>query len=682
MKAGFFPMLAVSGMRKNRQLYTPYLLACTGIVCVSYIVAFLGVSPVIRAMRGGTSTTMILQLGKGVMAVFSAIFLFYSHSFLIRRRKREFGLYNILGMGKRSIGRILLWEALMSAALSLLGGLALGVLLSKLCELLLVNLLRGSVTFTFTISVSAIRDTALLFAAIFALMALFDQGQVRLSSPAELMRSESAGEKPPRANYVLGVLGAALLAAAYYLAVSIQQPLEALTWFFVAVIMVIIATYLLFIAGSVVLCRLLQKNKRFYYQARHFVSVASMTYRMKRNGAGLASICILATMVLVTISSTTCLYFGSESLLRARYPRDVNIDLLVDALEKLSDENARAAYACMDKVISDAGLFPERQLLYRAVTGYGPLEDGTVDLHAPADRANSVSRLSQVYQFCFVPLDDYNRITGSAETLAADEVLIHPYRASFKGDTFALLGGASYHVKALLNDFPTNSAAAMNVVGTLFVVADDLQAMLGTLAQQAAENPSLGLNYHYLNAFDCAKADQIDSSELESAILLDGVPTLGRAIKVELLAQEAADYYGMYGGLLFLGVMLSLVFAAAAVLIIYYKQMSEGYEDHPRFAIMRKIGMTQRDIRRSVNAQMLMVFFLPLGFAGLHLGFAFPMLHKLLMLFCLYDLPLLLGTTAITFVVFGLLYALVYRATSNAYYRLVSGIAKDEKAQQ
>ena len=682
MKAGFFPMLAVSGMRKNRQLYTPYLLACAGIVCVSYIVAFLGVSPVIRTMRGGTSTTMILQLGKGVMAVFSAIFLFYSHSFLIRRRKREFGLYNMLGMGKRSIGRILLWEALMSAALSLLGGLALGILLSKLCELLLVNLLRGSVTFTFTISVSAIRDTALLFAAIFALMALFDQGQVRLSSPAELMRSESAGEKPPRANYALGLGGAVLLAAAYYLAVSIQQPLEALVWFFVAVIMVIIATYLLFIAGSVVLCRLLQKNKRFYYQARHFVSVASMTYRMKRNGAGLASICILATMVLVTISSTTCLYFGSESLLRARYPRDVNIDLVVDALEKLSDENARAAYAGMDKVISDAGLFPERQLLYRAVTGYGPLEDGTVDLHAPADRANSVSRLSQVYQFCFVPLDDYNRITGSAETLAADEVLIHPYRASFKGDTFALLGGASYHVKALLNDFPTNSAAAMNVVGTLFVVADNLQAMLGALAQQAAENSSLGLNYHYLNAFDCAKADQIDSSELESAILLDGVPTLGRAIKVELLAQEAADYYGMYGGLLFLGVMLSLVFAAAAVLIIYYKQISEGYEDQPRFAIMRKIGMTQRDIRRSVNAQMLMVFFLPLGFAGLHLGFAFPMLHKLLMLFCLYDLPLLLGTTAITFVVFGLLYALVYRATSNAYYRLVSGITKDEKAQQ
>ena len=673
--------LAWDGIRKNSRLYVPYLLTGVGAVSFFYILVALSRLPE-GTLPGSGSVQVILNLGSFVLWVFSLLLLFYTHSFLIRRRNREFALYNVLGMGKGDIARILCWETLLSGGISLAGGLALGILLSKLAELGLLRMVGAATDMVYRVSAGGLLLTLGLYAGIFLLILLSSLVRVGRSTAVQLMRSQAEGEKPPRANWALAVLRILLLAGAYYLAVTIREPLAALTWFFAAVLMVILATYLLFIAGSVVLCRLLQKNKRFYYQARHFVSVSSMTYRMKRNGAGLASICILATMVLVTISSTTCLYFGSESLLRARYPRDVNIDLLVDALEKLSDENARAAYASMDKVISDAGLFPERQLLYRAVTGYGPLEDGTVDLHAPADRANSVSRLSQVYQFCFVPLDDYNRITGSAETLAADEVLIHPYRASFKGDTFALLGGASYHVKALLNDFPTNSAAAMNVVGTLFVVADDLQAMLGALAQQAAEDPSLGLNYHYLNAFDCAKADQIDSSELESAILLDGVPTLGRAVNVELLAQEAADYYGMYGGLLFLGVMLSLVFAAAAVLIIYYKQMSEGYEDQPRFAIMRKIGMTQRDIRRSVNAQMLMVFFLPLGFAGLHLGFAFPMLHKLLMLFCLYDLPLLLGTTAITFVVFGLLYALVYRATSNAYYRLVSGITKDEKAQQ
>lgn len=682
MKLGFYPRLAWSGIRKNKRLFVPYILAAAGTAAVFYIMFYLASGDLLDGMRGGMTAQSTLSLGVFVIVAFALLFLFYCNSFLVRRRYKEFGLYSILGMNRKNISRVLAWETLLTALLSLIGGIFIGALLSKLAEMIFLHMLGGTADYSLHISLPAIKYMLLYFGGIFALIYISSLIKLHRSTVVELVHSESYGEKPVKANPVLGIAGVILLSAAYILAVSIKEPLQALTIFFIAVIMVIVGTYLVFISGSVLLCKILQKNKRYYYTPRHFVSVSSMTYRMKRNGAGLASICILATMVLVTISSTTCLYFGSESLLRARYPRDVNIDLQVDALEKLSDENARAAYACMDKVISDAGLFPERQLLYRAVTGYGPLEDGTVDLHAPADRANSVSRLSQVYQFCFVPLDDYNRITGSAETLAADEVLIHPYRASFKGDTFALLGGASYHVKALLNDFPTNSAAAMNVVGTLFVVADDLQAMLGALAQQAAEDPSLGLNYHYLNAFDCAKADQIDSSELESAILLDGVPTLGRAINVELLAQEAADYYGMYGGLLFLGVMLSLVFAAAAVLIIYYKQMSEGYEDQPRFAIMRKIGMTQRDIRRSVNAQMLMVFFLPLGFAGLHLGFAFPMLHKLLMLFCLYDLPLLLGTTAITFVVFGLLYALVYRATSNAYYRLVSGITKDEKAQQ
>ena len=682
MKLGFYPRLAWSGIRKNKRLFVPYILAAAGTAAVFYIMFYLASGDLLDGVRGGMTAQSTLSLGVFVIVAFALLFLFYCNSFLVRRRYKEFGLYSILGMNRKNISRVLAWETLLTALLSLIGGIFIGALLSKLAEMIFLHMLGGTADYSLHISLPAIKYMLLYFGGIFALIYISSLIKLHRSTAVELVHSESYGEKPVKANPVLGIAGVILLSAAYILAVSIKEPLQALTIFFIAVIMVIVGTYLVFISGSVLLCKILQKNKRYYYTPRHFVSVSSMTYRMKRNGAGLASICILATMVLVTISSTTCLYFGSESLLRARYPRDVNIDLQVDALEKLSDENARAAYACMDKVISDAGLFPERQLLYRAVTGYGPLEDGTVDLHAPADRANSVSRLSQVYQFCFVPLDDYNRITGSAETLAADEVLIHPYRASFKGDTFALLGGASYHVKALLNDFPTNSAAAMNVVGTLFVVADDLQAMLGALAQQAAEDPSLGLNYHYLNAFDCAKADQIDSSELESAILLDGVPTLGRAINVELLAQEAADYYGMYGGLLFLGVMLSLVFAAAAVLIIYYKQMSEGYEDQPRFAIMRKIGMTQRDIRRSVNAQMLMVFFLPLGFAGLHLGFAFPMLHKLLMLFCLYDLPLLLGTTAITFVVFGLLYALVYRATSNAYYRLVSGITKDEKAQQ
>lgn len=675
MKAGFFPMLAVSGMRKNRQLYTPYLLACAGIVCVSYIVAFLGVSPVIRAMRGGTSTTMILQLGKGVMAVFSAIFLFYSHSFLIRRRKREFGLYNMLGMGKRSIGRILLWEALMSAALSLLGGLALGVLLSKLCELLLVNLLRGSVTFTFTISVSAIRDTALLFAAIFALMALFDQGQVRLSSPAELMRSESAGEKPPRANYALGVLGAALLAAAYYLAVSIQQPLEALTWFFVAVIMVIIATYLLFISGSVVLCRLLQKNKRFYYQARHFVSVASMTYRMKRNGAGLASICILATMVLVTISSTCCLYFGMVDSVNARYPRDINVTFGYDASTSLTGEKADAL---RDKLVAALGDTERKNILdFRQLSMSGGFENGVFDISERFSGSSNLSDYGKIVNLRIVSLSDYNRISGKDETLAENEVLLHALRTDYGLKTISLGSVETFSVKKTLDAMPLADGSGAEISPTITLVVSDFDKTAERLVDGAGESV---VRLKWIYDFDCSneleeqdKVCNMIAAASENGEFSDKDGSGGwQYLSYESRAAEYADFAAVYGGLFFLGVTLSLVFSCAAVLIIYYKQLSEGYEDAQRFEIMQKVGMTKPEIRRSINSQLLTVFFLPLLFAGLHLTFAFPFIRKILYMFSFYNTGFLIWMTVISFLVFALLYALVYKKTSNTYYKIVS----------
>ncbi|MGM9638945.1 MAG: FtsX-like permease family protein, partial [Butyricicoccaceae bacterium] len=295
MKMGFYPRLAWDGIRKNRRLYTPYLLACTGVVMMHYIIGFLAASPIVAGLPGGSTIAVMLRMGGGVMAFFAALFLFYSNAFLIRRRKKEFGLYNILGMGKVQIAHILFWETLLTAALALGLGLPAGVGLSKLFELLMLRMMNGGVSYVFSISVQGMRQTAAVFGGIFGLLFLNSLRQVSLSSPMELLRSESAGEKPPRANWVLGLLGLLLLGAAYYLAVTIRDPLTALAVFFGAVAMVIAATYLLFIFGSVVLCRLLQRSSGYYYQARHFVSTASMVYRMKRNGAGLASICILLT---------------------------------------------------------------------------------------------------------------------------------------------------------------------------------------------------------------------------------------------------------------------------------------------------------------------------------------------------------------------------------------------------
>ena len=338
MKNGFYSRLAWTGIRKNRRFYTPFILTCIGTVMMYYIVSYLATLPASIPMKGGATMQSVMELGRIVIAIFAAIFLFYTHSFLIRRRNREFGLYNILGMDKHHIGRILLWETLMVMGISLVGGLGLGIVFSKLAELALVKFLSGQITYSVSIYSQGIWDAVILFGAIFAVLLLISLGRMHLSRPLALFRSETMGEKPPKANWFMAVLGLVLLGGAYYLAVTITEPITALMLFFVAVIMVILGTYCLFISGSVALCRLLQKRKKYYYRANHFISVSSMAYRMKRNGAGLATICILVTMVLVMLSSTGSLFVGGESSLRQSYPFDLKMNVSFRDPETITPE--------------------------------------------------------------------------------------------------------------------------------------------------------------------------------------------------------------------------------------------------------------------------------------------------------------------------------------------------------
>ena len=339
MKFGLYPRLALAGIRKNKRLYVPYLLTCTGMVMMYYIIIFLQHNEMLDGMRGGTTASAILALGGWVVAIFACIFLFYTHSFLLRRRKKEFGLYNILGMGRRHLVRIEIWETIFVAIGTTAAGLLCGIAFSKLAELGLMNLMHGSISYVFSISAPAIMATLLIFGVIHLLLLLRAAVAVGRTSAISLLQSEAAGEKPPRANWLLGLLGVILLGVAYYMAVTIKEPLMALSLFFVAVILVILATYLIMISGSVLLCRQLQKNTAYYYNPRHFVSVSSMAYRMKRNGAGLASVCILATMVLVMLSSTTSLYFGAEGSLMARYPWELMVEYRFESAEDLVPQN-------------------------------------------------------------------------------------------------------------------------------------------------------------------------------------------------------------------------------------------------------------------------------------------------------------------------------------------------------
>lgn len=675
MKLGFYPRLAWSGIRKNKRLFVPYILAASGTAAVFYIMFYLASGDLLDGMRGGMTAQSTLSLGVFVIVAFALLFLFYCNSFLVRRRYKEFGLYSILGMNRKNISRVLAWETLLTALLSLIGGIFIGALLSKLAEMIFLHMLGGTADYSLHISLPAIKYMLLYFGGIFALIYISSLIKLHRSTVVELVHSESYGEKPVKANPVLGIAGVILLSAAYILAVSIKEPLQALTIFFIAVIMVIVGTYLVFISGSVLLCKILQKNKRYYYTPRHFVSVSSMTYRMKRNGAGLASICILATMVLVTISSTCCLYFGMVDSVNARYPRDINVTFGYDASTSLTEEKADAL---SDKLVAALGDTERKNILdFRQLSMSGVFENGVFDISERFSGSSDIIDYGKITNLRIVSLSDYNRISGKSETLAENEVLLHALRTDYGLKTISLGSVETFTVKKTLDAMPLADGSGAEISPTITLVVSDFDNTVERLVDGAGEYV---VRLKWICDFDCSdeledqdKVCNMIATASENGEFSDKDGGSGwQYLSYESRAAEYTDFAAVYGGLFFLGVTLSLVFSCAAVLIIYYKQLSEGYEDAQRFEIMQKVGMTKPEIRRSINSQLLTVFFLPLLFAGLHLAFAFPFIRKILYMFSFYNTSFLIWTTVISFLVFAVLYALVYKKTSNTYYKIVS----------
>ena len=678
MSIGFYLKLAWNGIRKNKKFYTPYLFTCIGMVMMYYIVSFLSVNRQVMSMNGGETIQYMLMLGCGVIGIFSVMFLFYTNSFLMRRRKKEFGLYNILGMGKRNLAKILLRETLIIAAISLSIGLFCGILLSKVAELWMLKILAMDVTFSFQIEWNAVSQTFWLFGVIFLLILANSLRQIHLTNPIELLHSETVGEKPPKANWILAIIGVALLAGAYLLAVTIEDPISALIWFFVAVIMVIIATYLLFIAGSVSFCKLLQKNKKYYYKTHHFISVSSMTYRMKRNGAGLASICILCTMVLVMVSSTTCLYIGMEDSLRARYPRNINLDMTFDSLEKMNEGTADQIRQASEETAAQYGQDLSRVLNYRVAGLVGCIMGNQIFLDESSLTEFDWNGYSNVWQVFIVPLEDYNRLMGQNETLEKGEALVYTTKgAGYGEDTISIGNGEALRVKKEVDDFADNGVDAMQMIPSIYIFVPDFETVAAPLLGE--KNITTGtVSLHWFYGFDlsCEEEEQIAIAEdlrnyLRQMELENGADCLSASL--ESVEENRSAFFGLYGGLFFLGVLLGIVFLFAAVLIMYYKQISEGYEDQSRFEIMQKVGMNKREIKKSINSQILTVFFLPLLAAGVHLCFAFPLIYRLLALFNLTNLLLLILVTAVCYLIFALFYVAIYRVTSYAYYSIVSG---------
>ena len=681
MKGGFYIRLAKDGIMKNRKLYFPYILTCICMIMMFYIIYYLGFSADFTTVRGGDMLQSFLSLGVFVIAIFSLIFLYYTNSFLIRRRQKEFGLYNILGMGKRNLVKILVWENILTAAVSIVSGLLLGIVFSKLAELAAIRILGGKTGFAIRVEPQPIIVTAVLFLGIFLLIMLRMIFYIFRLRPVEMLKSENVGEKPPKANWILALIGAALLAGAYYLAVAVIDPMSAMVMFFVAVIMVIIATYLLFISGSVALCKLLQKNKKYYYKTKHFVSLSSMVYRMKRNGAGLASICILSTMVLVTLSSTVCMYAQTEDGIQKRYPHDITMELTSD------DYSETEPYKeIVSDVLSEYGEKAENveEFHFYSAAGFQYRDEFRLSMGGYSETGTGeVESIRSVYM---IDLEDYNRLTGENREMEDDEILLYPFKTDYDYDALSIAGCGTWDVELLdRQPFPVGTAQT-DVMGSFFIVVKDLpviQQIEEYRNSLVEEDDSLFLAYieeSYGFDLPCDDEKQIEiyNTILERIGALtsqeDGVDYPHYFIDSK--AGGRADYIAINGGLFFLGVLLGAVFLFGTVLIMYYKQISEGYEDQDRFDILMKVGMTRKEVKQSINSQVLTVFFLPLITAGIHLAFAYPLISKILLLMSATEEKLLIMVTIACYLVFALFYVVVYAVTSKEYYTIVSGKSK------
>lgn len=660
MSRFFYARLAATNLKKNAQTYLPYILTCIGTVMMYYIMVFLAENEGLGKMSGGSNVQMILSLGSYVTAILAAIFLFYTHSFLIKRRKKEFGLFNILGMEKKHIAKVLAFETLYVAVISLGAGLLGGILLSKLIFMVLLKILNFAVPLGFNVSGSALAAALVLFAGIFLLTLLNTLRQIHLAKPVELLQGGQTGEREPKTKWPLVVIGTLSLGGGYYISLTTQSPLDALTQFFFAVLLVMTGTYCLFTAGSIAVLKMLRRNKGYYYQTRHFTSVAGMMYRMKQNAVGLANICIMATAVLVMVSTTVSLYIGMEDVLRTRFPQTMMISTPVSA-----GQSVEGLQTSVKEVLAKHRLEGKDRLDYRYAALIGNQEGGTVI----TDRSNMSNASSSVREFYLIPLEDYNRLAKRTASLGDDEILIYSSRSKYEEDSLTVLN-RTLTVKERLDSFFENSLNRVSISGSYYIVVKDMEVIKALEVARAEENGDEPSGYRYYLGFD------LDAGETDIAAVYQDIRTVvsrdypGSSIESPVAAKES--FLAVYGGLFFLGIFLGALFIMATVLIIYYKQVSEGYDDKARFAIMQKVGMSREEVRGSIRSQVLTVFFLPLVAAGIHIAFAFPIITKLLAVLNLTNVGLFAWCTAGTILVFTLFYALVYGLTAKVYYRIVS----------
>ena len=642
MNKFLYPKLAWMNIKKNKQTYMPYILTCIGTMMMFYVMHAISLNDGLLNMPNSMSLQSILSMGVVVILIFSVIFLLYTNSFLIKRRKKELGLFNVLGMEKKHIAWVLFFETLFTSLISLAFGLFGGIILNKLMFVLLLRLLKFDIPLGFELDMASIEFTAQCFSLIFILTLICNLVQIWMSKPIELLKGGQIGEKEPKTKWISAIIGVLSLGIGYGIALSVETPLAAIPLFLVAVIFVMIGTYELFTAGSIVVLKLLRKNKKIYYKKHNFIAISGMMYRMKQNAKGLANICILSTAVIVMLSTTVSLYVGMEESLHTRYPQDIFL-----RGNNVDDEKINRINQILDDKVNEYQIKLKDEFHYKSKSMMATLKDGNYAL------GQNIS--SDSYSFGFISIDDFNRLEQTDIQLSVDEVLIFSISGTYGKDSI-MINNQVYQIKQEFDEVSFQPKQENSLFPVYLLIVNDIQ-----IFGEEDVYYSVGFN--------------VDNTDEVSVEFVDSLNTEFRLNSIDAYvsgaASSRADFLMSYGGLFFLGIFLGTLFLMATVLIIYYKQVSEGYDDKERFEIMQRVGMSKQEIRKTIRVQILMVFFLPLIFMMIHIAFAFPIITKLLALFGLMNTQLFLAATIGTIVIFASIYALIFNLTAKTYYKIV-----------
>ena len=670
MHKGIFSRLAKQNIRNNKSTYIPYIITCIFCIAMIYMMEFLRDCPTLdQAVRQADEVRMIVFTGEIVVEIFCIIFLIYSNSFLMKRRQKEIGLYNILGLERNHIGIVMFLETIITSIGSLAGGIAAGIIGSKLALLLLLKLLHIPSVLGFYISVKGIFTCLFMFGIVFLMILFLNLAKIHLSRPVELLRGNNTGEKEPAAKWLMALIGFICLGAGYYLAVTTESPIKAITIFLLAVILVMAGTYLLFTAGSIVILKFLRRRKSFYYRTGNFISISGMLYRMKQNAIGLASICILSTGVLLMISMTVSIYFGMNDIMLNRYPYDVDM-----SVTSISEEECQTAIEAFEKAIADNKVPVEKSVeeIYLDIVCS---KNGDQILIKPA---NTIRNSDSVLVLSLLDQAEYERLTGISANLNDGEIFAW-YPSAVQKDSVTV-DETEFTVKKWLDKNPltcgedaVSDNAVLVVTDEDFKKFDEMRTEMykGVSSAPAGEDLTLHLGLDITGS----ETDKIDFGtpvmEVVKDLKKNGGLSENSWITSGIRQQEYESYYADNGSLLFIGIFLGSLFLMGTAMIIYYKQISEGYEDQKRFEIMQKVGLSRREVRSSVRRQILMVFFLPLLMAMLHITMAFPMIRRMLLLFGMTNTKLFIGCTAGIVLIFAVVYGLIYLMTARSYYHIV-----------